>query len=117
MLPEFKKEIKKEIDAKLEGMRKERHQRSGTILIQWLTERAALKPVPDLAARIQKFSKDIYAMCEDMRIEYEKGAFVVKVNGSAEQTFKKLKFGTSWFAPNDDLVTQILAGLDEQFGK
>lgn len=117
MIPEFKKEIKKEIDAKLESMRKERHQRCGTILVQWLSERARTKPVQDLPARIQKFSKEIYEMCEGMRIEYEEGAFVVKVNGSAEQTFKKLKFGTSWFEPNDDLVTHILAGLDEQFGK
>lgn len=55
-------------------------------------------------------------MCEQMRVEYEKGTFVVKVNGSAEQTYKLLRLGSDWFEPNEDVVTQIMAGLDEQFG-
>lgn len=113
---DLKKICKKEMDDALERMRKERHQRCGTIIVQWLTERARKKNVQDLPARIDKFSKDVYRMCEAMRIEYEKGAFVVKVNGSAEQTFKLLRLGSDWFEPNVDVVTQIMAGLDEQFG-
>jgi hypothetical protein len=49
-------------------------------------------------------------------LKYEKGTLVVKVNGSAEQTFKKLKLGSDWFAPCVDLETIIMAGLDVQFG-
>jgi hypothetical protein len=52
-----------------------------------------------------------------MRIKMQKGTIVVKVNGSAEQTFKKLRLGTDWFLPcGDELETIIMAGLDDQFG-
>jgi predicted MarR family transcription regulator len=113
---DFKKIAKKEIDDALERMRKARHRRCAALIVQWLMERARKKSVPDLAQRIDLFTKDVYKMCEAMRIEYEKGAFVVKVTGSAEQTYKMLRLGSNWFEPDADVVIQIMAGLDEQFG-
>jgi hypothetical protein len=116
MTLDFKKDIKKHIDDKLERLRKDRHRFSAALITAWLVERAKKKPVPDLEKRVKMFTKDIYKMCEDMRVEIKDGAFVVKVNGAAEQTYKKLRLGTDWFEPNADVVTQIMAGLDEQFG-
>jgi hypothetical protein len=116
MTLDLKKDIKKRIDDKLERLRKDRHDYSAALLTEWLVERAKKKPVPDLAKRTEQFTKDIYKMCEDMRLEIKDGAFVVKVNGAAEQTYKKLRLGTDWFEPNADVVTQIMAGLDVRFG-
>jgi hypothetical protein len=116
MTLDFRKEVKKHLDAKLEKLRKERHKYCAALLVAWLVDRAKKKPVPDLDKRVKLFTKDIYEMCEEMRIEVREGAFVVKVNGAAEQTYKKLRLGTDWFEPNADVVTQIMAGLDEQFG-
>jgi hypothetical protein len=88
------------------------------LLIEWITVNChQTADLPDLPKRIEQFSKDIRKMCEKMRIKMEKGTIVVKVNGSAEQTFKKLRLGTNWFLPcGDELETIIMAGLDDQFG-
>jgi hypothetical protein len=115
-MTEMSKRLSVEFNAELERVRRDRHRYCATVIVQWLMERAKKRPVPDLPQRIEKFTKDVYRMCEQMRVEYEKGAFVVKVNGSAEQTYKLLRLGSDWFEPNEDVVTQIMAGLDEQFG-
>jgi DNA-binding protein YbaB len=113
---ELKVQADKEINEMLEKIRFERWHRSAALLSQWLLEIAKKKAVPDLADRIEKFSKRIYAMCEDMRLEYSNGTYVVKVRGTGEQTLKMLRLGTDWFEPNDDVVKYIIAGLDEEFG-
>lgn len=100
-----------------EELRKEHKERCASLLIEWITVNATKRPIPDLAERIEKFSKDIRKMCEEMRIKIDKGTVVVKVNGSAEQTFKKLRLGTDWFLPcSERLEIIIMAGLDDQFG-
>lgn len=104
------------INKTLERMRKLHHERCAAMVITWLVERAKKKPVPDLPQRIERMSKEIKAMCEVMRIEFQNGTWVVKVNGSAEQTYKKLRLGTDWFEPNVDVVLHLMAGLDDQFG-
>ena len=104
-------------DDTFEELRKENKERCATLLIAWITDNATKRPIPDLPQRIEAFSKDIRRMCDEMRIKMQKGAIVVKVNGSAEQTFKKLRLGTNWFLPcGDELETIIMAGLDDQFG-
>lgn len=107
----------KQCDDTFEELRKDRQERCATLLIAWITDNATKRPIPDLPQRIEQFSKDIRKMCDAMRIKMEKGTAVVKVNGSAEQTFKKLRLGTDWFLPcGDELETIIMAGLDDQFG-
>lgn len=107
----------KQCDDTFEELRKDRQERCASLLIEWITVNATKRPLPDLPRRIDQFSKDIRKMCDEMRIKMEKGAIVVKINGSAEQTFKKLRLGTDWFLPcADELETIIMAGLDDQFG-
>lgn len=106
----------KALDEALERLRKLHWERSASLLISWLTNRAKKRSSPDLPKKLEQFSKDIQRMCYEMRIESVKGAFVVKVNGAAEQTYKKLRLGTDWFEPCADLETIIMAGLDDQFG-
>jgi hypothetical protein len=107
----------KQVDDTFEELRKTREQRIATMLIEWVTVNCTKRPLPDLPKRIEQFSKEIRHMCENMRIKMEKGTAVVKVNGSAEQTFRKLRLGTDWFLPcGDELETLIMAGLDDQAG-
>jgi hypothetical protein len=107
----------KHCDDTFEELRKDRKDRCATLLIAWVTANTTKRPIPDLPQRIEKFSKDITRMCDEMRIKMEKGTVVVKVNGSAEQTFKKLRLGTDWFLPcAEELETIIMAGLSDQFG-
>lgn len=116
MIDELRKISEKAFNDSLERLREQHWERSASLLIDWLMRQARKKPLPDLAHRIEQFSKDIRHMCYEMRIEYSKGALVVKVNGAAEQTHKKLRLGTEWFEPCADLETIIMAGLDDQFG-
>jgi hypothetical protein len=106
-----------QVDDTFEELRKEHKERCATMLIEWVTVNATKRPFAVLPTRIEKFSKEIEKLCEDMRIKMEKGTVVVKVNGSAEQTFKRLRLGTDWFLPcGDELETLIMAGLDDQAG-
>jgi hypothetical protein len=106
-----------QVNDTFEELRKDHQDRCATMLIEWITVNATKRPIPDLPTRIENFSKDIRKLCEDMRIKMEKGTVVVNVNGSAEQTFKKLRLGTNWFLPcGDELETIIMAGLDDQAG-
>ena len=109
--------IYKGIDDAFERVRKDRVEFVATALISWVQNHTTKRPLPDLPKRLEDFSKDIRKLAEDMRIKIEKGDLVVKVNGSAEQTLKRLRLGTDWFAPMaDDLKTIIMAGLDDRFG-
>jgi hypothetical protein len=107
----------KQVDDTFEELRKDHKERCASLLIEWITVNCTKRPIPDLPIRIEQFSKEIRKMCENMRIKMEKGTAVVKVNGSAEQTFRMLRLGTNWFLPcGDELETLIMAGLDDQAG-
>jgi GTP cyclohydrolase I len=116
VIGELRKIVDDGLEEHLESLREEQHERAATFLIQWVSENVTKRPLPDLPQRVESFSKDIRYMCQEMRIKMEKGTFVVKVNGSAEQTLKKLRLGTDWFPPCEDVETIIMAGLDVQFG-
>lgn len=104
------------LEESLEQLRYERWPVCATNIMNWLRDDARKVPVPDLAARMAKMQKDVEHMCKTMRLKYEKGKLVVKVDGSAEQTFKKLRLGTNWFEPDTDVMVQIMAGLDDEAG-
>ena len=107
----FFEATKSVIEGQLERLRKDRHEHCAAIVYNWLSEYAQKKPVPDLAARMERMRKAIYAMTETMELQYADGTIVVKATGSSEQTLKSLKLGTDWFAPNPDVEAQIVAGL------
>lgn len=107
----------KQVADTFEDLRETHQERIASFLIEWVAKNTTKRPVPDLPQKIERFSKDIKKLCENMRIKMEKGTIVVKVNGSAEQTFRKLRLGTDWFLPcGDELETLIMAGLDDQAG-
>jgi hypothetical protein len=85
-------------------------------LIVWLTGEARKKDVPDLPKRIDVMRKRTEAMVEDMKITFEKGKLVVKVTGSAEETWRMYRLGSNWFEPDKDAVERILAGLFDEAG-
>lgn len=99
------------IDGQLERLQKDRHEHCAAIVYNWLFEHAQKKPLPDLAARLEKMRKAIYTLTETMTLEFSNGTIVVKASGASEQTLKSLKLGTDWFEPNPDVEAQIVAGL------
>ena len=82
-----------------------------TALSSWLNDVARKKPLPDLAARIQKMQDEFEHMVEDMQVKIETGKLVVKVAGSGEDTLRKLRLGTDWFEGSPDVLEIILVGL------
>jgi phosphoglucomutase len=93
---------------------KENRLRAARQLFLWLSKEARKKPVPDLADRLEAMRKRTDEMVEGMKITFERGKLVVKVVGSAEDTLKMYRLGTSWFEPDPDVTEQILLGLFEQ---
>lgn len=108
--------LAKPLEDTLEEIRRERWPVCATYIMNWLRDEAQKVPVPDLVQRMAAMQKEVEHMCETMRLRYEEGKLVVKVDGSAEQTFKKLRLGTNWFEPDTDVMVQIMAGLDKETG-
>jgi DNA-binding protein YbaB len=96
----------------------DRHKRdlAASRMIVWLTNEARKKEVPDLPKRLEDMQKRTKAMMEDMEIVIEEGKLVVKVAGSAEDTWRMYRLGSSWFEPDKDAIERILAGLFDEAG-
>ena len=115
-MTDFAALVAKPLEETLEKIRYERWPYAAVHIMNWLRDEAQKKPVPDLADRMKKMQAEVENMCEKMRFKYEGGKLVVKVDGLAEQTFKKLRLGTDWFEPDTDVMVQIMAGLDKEIG-
>jgi hypothetical protein len=85
-------------------------------MIIWLAGDARKKDVPDLPKRLEDMRKKTEAMMQEMKITIEDGKLVVKVAGSAEDTWRMYRLGSSWFEPDKDAIERILAGLFDEAG-
>jgi len=65
----------------------------------------------DLDKRVEEFNKRIDQMVERITLDYAEGEFVVKVTGSAEDTWKTLLRGSDWFEPVPDAMEIMLSPL------
>lgn len=95
---------------------KDKRKRIAQNLMIWLTNEARKKPVSDLAERLEIMRKNVERMVEDMAIEIEDGKLVVKVSGSAEDTWRAFRIGTDWFEPDKFALERIFAGLFDEAG-
>ena len=83
-------------------------------VMDWLENVATKKPVPDLPKRIEDFRKDMDRAAEGMRLVLVRGKLVVKADGSAEGTLRRLRLGTAWFVGYEDINDVILAGVTDE---
>lgn len=90
---------------------KEQQQKVVTALMDWLTDKAKKKPLPDLQARLDEMRERVKKLVKGMTIEIKHDKPVVKAAGSDEDTWKMFRLGSSWFEPNPDLMETVLSGL------
>jgi hypothetical protein len=108
---EIESALRDAVNAVLNERLKTHREQVSARLIHWLVNHARKKAVPDLDQQIAKMSEDLNKMVAAMRLEYNQGQLLVKADGTAEETLRKLRLGTSWFDPWPDITTFVLAGI------
>jgi len=83
-----------------------------SVLQQYMVSSIRKKPgLVDVDKRVADFNKRIEEMVKAMTLGYVDEEFVVKVTGSAEETWKTLLRGSDWFEPVPDAMEIMLSPL------
>lgn len=79
--------------------------------LDWLTNKARLKPVPDLQDRITKMGPRLRKLAENLEVRIKDGKLVVKADAESETLLNQFRYGTNWFEPHPDVNAAILSAL------
>jgi len=82
-----------------------------TLFLNWFTQDAQLKPVPDLQQRLVKMGPKLTKMAENLQVTIKDGKLVVKSDAESEVLLSLLRRGSDWFEPHPDVNAAILLGL------
>jgi len=79
--------------------------------MEWLQERARLKPVPNLQDNIVGMEKKLRKMAENLEIEFVEGKLVIRSDAESMTLLRLLRRGSSWFDPHPGVDETILFAL------
>lgn len=111
MIEGLRSSVSKAVDQEINERLKLRHTEVAARIIAWLVNDSRKAPIKDLDAQMKSMTESIQRLAKEMTLEYRDGNIVVNAAGTAEETLRKLRLGTSWFEPMPDIIPQIMAGL------
>lgn len=79
--------------------------------LDWLTGKARLKQVPDLADRISKMEPKLRKLAKNLDVGYQGGKLVVKADADSTALLSLLRRGSDWFEPHPGVDAAILSAL------
>jgi hypothetical protein len=105
--------ILNQLDQTLFTMTRDKEDKIVESLMAWLNEKARLKPVPDLAARLLSMEPKLRKMASKLNISVQKGKFVFRADAESEALLNSFRRGSMWFDPHPDVDAAILASVIE----
>lgn len=108
---EFAQALKEVLGSSLFTISDEDRKQIASSLVEWLTDVARKKPVPDLLERVERLKKQIEQMARNISVEYSHGRFVIKTDSDSEAVLRMFRKGTDWFDPHNDVDGAIISAL------
>lgn len=104
-------DLKLAIEEELTGpLGREAQQRVTLALAAWFVN-TRKRPVPDLADRLNAWSKKFAELATLLTVEFDGNKFGLKANGTGAATLMTLKFGSDWFVGLPEVEKLILAAV------
>jgi hypothetical protein len=99
------------VDKLTERLTAEDRDKIAARLKKWLTEEARLKQLPDFDSRLVKMQSQLEKLAQTLRLELKGEEPVVKTDGEAAATLRKLEMGTDWFDPCNSVAALVISAL------
>lgn len=109
---DFNKLLEETLDVAYASLTPKARRKVADAIYTWLATEARKKPVPDLPQRLNKAQDAIIRMCEQMKLNFHKGQVVITVEGSGEQIYKSLVYGSDWFEGHKDITSLVVSSLE-----
>lgn len=82
-----------------------------SVFMDWLSNYARTKPVPDLQQRIAAMAPKLRTMAKNLKLNLQDGKLVVSAGADSQSLLNLLRRGSDWFDPHPDVNAAILVAL------
>ena len=85
--------------------------RVASALTLWLTQKARLLPIPDLAEKLTQFSVRITKLSERLSLEFSRGNVTIHAGGPEHDTLVALDRGCGWFDGHPNVAQEVVKAV------